>query len=331
MRRLSFFVLAVFVLGVMGLYLAGGYLAAPRMHGVGDPPAGFSAEQIPVQRHDGEKIAGWFAAGESGKPGVLLLHSVRSDRREMVGRAKFLLEAGYSVLLIDMQGHGETRGENITFGYRESFDAHEALSFLRARVKGRKVGVIGVSLGGAASLLGESPVNADAVVLEAVYISIESAVKNRVSIRVGKLGEYLAPLLTWQIEPRLGIPLTALSPLQAIKRLKAPVMVIGGAEDRRTLREESQRLFEQAAEPKRLWLIEGAKHQNFHLYAKAEYEERILEFLGVHLLGSNGQRTGLWAKELPAWPRSSGLQISSAMARCYPDLREWIAIGAGDY
>lgn len=287
MRKLSYFVLSISVLGVLGLFLAGGSLAAPRLHAVGHPPVGFSAESVVIQRDDGEKIAGWFAAGENDTPGILLLHSVRSDRREMVGRAEFLLEAGYSVLLIDMQGHGETSGKNITFGFRESYDAHEALSFLRARVKGRKVGVIGVSLGGAASLLGESPVNADAVVLEAVYSSIERAVKNRVSTRVGRIGEYLAPLLTWQIEPRLGIPLKALSPLKAVERLKAPVMVIGGTEDRRTLREESQRLFEQAPEPKRLWLIEGAKHQNFHLYAKAEYEKRILEFFGVHLLGSN--------------------------------------------
>lgn len=287
MRKLSYFVLSISVIGVLGLYLAGGSLAAPRLHAVGDPPVGFPAEPVTIQRNDGEKIAGWFAAGESDKPGVLLLHSVRSDRREMVGRAHFLLEAGYSVLLIDMQGHGETSGKNITFGFRESHDAHEALSFLRARVKGRKIGVIGVSLGGAASLLGESPVKADAVVLEAVYISIESAVINRVSIRVGKIGEYLAPLLTWQIEPRLGIPLKALSPLNAVKRLKAPVMIIGGTEDRRTPRQESQRLFEQAPEPKQLWLIKGAKHQNFHLYAKAEYEKRILEFLGAHLLGSN--------------------------------------------
>lgn len=205
----------------------------------------------------------------------------------MVGRAKFLLKAGYSVLLIDMQGHGETSGENITFGFRESYDAHEALGFLRAKVKGRKVGVIGVSLGGAASLLGESPVNADAVVLEAVYSSIENAVKNRISIRLGKVGAYLAPLLTWQIEPRLGIPLEALSPLKAVERLKAPVMMIAGTEDRHTLREESRRLFEHAPEPKQLWLIEGAQHQNFHLYAKAEYEKQVLAFFRVYLQGSN--------------------------------------------
>lgn len=255
------------------------------MHSVGVPPNGFSAQSVEIQGANGKKVAGWFVAGESSKPGILLLHSVRSDRREMLGRGKFLREAGYSVLLIDMQAHGETPGENITFGFRESYDVRMAVSFLRSRVESRKVGVIGVSLGGAASLLGESPVEADAVILEAVYSSIEKAVKNRISLRLGIIGQYLAPLLTWQIEPRLGIPLEALSPLRTIGRLKAPVMIIAGTEDRHTMKEESRRLYEEAKEPKQLWLIEGAKHQNLHSYAGEEYEKRVLLFLQKHLEG----------------------------------------------
>ena len=283
MRKLFYLTLIIFVLGVAGIFLVGGFLAAPRMHSVGEPPNDFSAKAVAIPGADGTRIAGWFAAGENAKPGILLLHSVRSDRREMLSRARFLLEAGYSVLLIDMQAHGETPGQNITFGFRESSDARAAVSFLRTRVNGRRVGVIGVSLGGAALLLGESPVRADAVILEAVYSSIENAVKNRISIRAGSIGQYLAPLLTWQIEPRLGIPLQALSPLNAIGRLNVPVMIIAGTEDRHTEREESRRLFEEAREPKQLWFIEGAKHQNFHLYAGEEYERRVLQFFRRHL------------------------------------------------
>ncbi len=282
-RKLLYLLLFLFVLGVAGILRVGGSLAAPQMHSVGEPPNFLSPEVVAIQGAEGTQIAGWFAAGEDGKPGILLLHGVRSDRREMVGRAGFLLEAGYSVLLIDMQAHGETPGRNITFGFRESYDVHAAMSFLKARVNGRKVGVIGVSLGGAASLLGESPVEADAVILEAVYSSIENAVKNRITLQLGSVGQYVTPLLTWQIQPRLGIALEALSPLSAIGRLNAPVMIIAGAEDQLTQREESRRLFEEAGEPKQLWLIQGAKHQNLHAFAGEEYEKRVLQFFLRHL------------------------------------------------
>jgi len=287
MRKLLYFLLIVLFLGLIGTLLVGGSLAAPRMHSIGEPPSGFSAEVVAIPGPEGALTAGWFLAGDNGKPGVLLLHSVRSDRTEMIGRAKFLVEVGYSVLAIDMQAHGETQGEQITFGYKESSNVRVAANFLKTKVNGRKVGVIGVSLGGAASLLGKSPVEADAVVLEAVYSTIQNAVKNRISIRLGSLGGYLAPLLTCQIGPRLGVPVEALSPLTAIGKLNAPVMVIAGTEDRHTQQEESLRLFEEAREPKQLWLIEGAKHQDFHSFVGEEYEKRVLKFLRQYLEVSN--------------------------------------------
>jgi fermentation-respiration switch protein FrsA (DUF1100 family) len=121
-----------------------------------------------------------------------------------------------------------------------------------------------------------------------VYSSIEAAVKNRIAMRLGDAGQYLAPLFTWQIEPRLEVPLEALSPLTAIRRLAAPVMIIAGTEDRHTTIEETRRLFYQAPEPKRLWLIEGARHQNLHAYAGAEYEKAVLGFFQRHLGRARG-------------------------------------------
>ena len=43
----------------------------------------------------------------------------RADRSTMVTRAKLLQHHGYSVLLVDLQAHGETPGKQITFGALE--------------------------------------------------------------------------------------------------------------------------------------------------------------------------------------------------------------------
>lgn len=201
----------------------------------------------------------------------------------MIARTRFLHVAGYSVLLIDMQGHGETPGEHITFGYLESRDAKDALTYLRFRVACRPVGVIGISMGGAAALLGDAPLQADAVILESVYSSLERAVENRIAIWLGTLGHVLSPLLLWQVEPRLGVPLDSLSPVSAISRLSAPVMIIADSDDQHTLPYESRELFSRASEPKTLWMVKGAKHQNLHQYAPQDYERRVLQFFRKHL------------------------------------------------
>jgi alpha-beta hydrolase superfamily lysophospholipase len=58
----------------------------------------------------GHTIAGWWIDDGRDSPVILLLHAVRADRSTMVTRAQLLRRHGFSVLLIDLQGHGETPG-----------------------------------------------------------------------------------------------------------------------------------------------------------------------------------------------------------------------------
>ena len=260
------------------LWVEGSRLTASVNHTVGRAPADLGAEDV---KFNG--VRGWFVAAGGEQRCVLLLHGVRSDRTSMVARARFLKKSGFASLLIDLQAHGETQGEKITFGFRESENARAAVAYLRSVRGCKKIAAIGVSLGGAASLLGNAPLAVDALILESVYSTIETAVTNRLAIRLGGLAPWAAPLFIHQIPYRLGVPLAALQPLDAIKKSHAPVLVIGGSADRHTQLEETQRLFNNAAKPKELWIIQDAIHQDFYKFAGALYEQKVLAFLHKHL------------------------------------------------
>jgi uncharacterized protein len=121
------------------------------------------------------------------------------------------------------------------------------------------------------------------LILEEVYSSIEHAVENRIAMRLGGFGQALAPLLLWQLEPRLDIATEALAPITAVADVKWPVMIIGGSDDRHTLLTETEELFAAAPEPKVLWVVEGAKHEDLYQFAPSEYEIKVLEFFGKSL------------------------------------------------
>jgi len=118
----------------------------------------------------------------------------------MLGRAEFLHEQGFTVLAPDFQAHGESPGEHVTYGARESLDAASAMAYLHEVAPQERVGVIGVSMGGAATLLGPGPVPANAYVLESVYPTIRDALSDRLSTwfwplsAVGRL--FTSPLLS---------------------------------------------------------------------------------------------------------------------------------------
>lgn len=211
------------------------------------------------------------------------MHGVRSNRREMTGRAIFLNQKGYTVLLFDFQAHGESQGDYITFGYLEAKDAEAAFTFLEKQLKIKSIGVIGMSLGGAAAILGNVSQKAKALVLEAVYPTLEEAVQNRITMRLGEISQYLSPLIMWQIEPRLGFNPEQLAPIKHLAQTKSPLLIIAGTEDKHTTLAESKRMFNAAAEPKQFWAVQGASHQNFHQYSPDDYQKIVLGFFNQYL------------------------------------------------
>src|SRR5262249_31537030 len=201
----------------------------------------------------------------------------------MLDRARFLSAAGYSVLLFDFQAHGDSSGDKITFGYLESKDAQAAVDFSRLKLPGQPIGVIGVSMGGAAALLASPKLDLDATVLEDVDPDIEGAVAGRLQMALGSWARILTPLLSLQMKPRLGVSAGMMRPLDRIREIQVPKFLIAGAQDRHTTLEESKRLFDVAAQPKELWVVTGAAHTDMCSFAPTEYTNRILAFFAATL------------------------------------------------
>ena len=273
---LRFLVTAVslVIISFFSVWAAGTKLSSPATTKVGPPPEGHTVENIVF---DG--VHGWFFPAARNHTCMLLLHGIRSNRKEMVDIALFLKDKGYASLVIDLQAHGESSGQAITFGYRESSSAHSAFNFLKTEKTCKKVVAIGRSLGAASSLLGPKPIDADGFILEAVYSNIKTAVQNRLEIHFGAIGKIIAPLFYYQIPLRLGIKLEELQPLAAIKNIQAPVLILSGTQDKRTKVSEAQAIFEEAPHPKQFVAIADAAHVNLYKFNPEQYEKVVLDFL----------------------------------------------------
>jgi alpha-beta hydrolase superfamily lysophospholipase len=243
---------------------------------------------VAIASGSGALLRGWFAPGRPGGGAVVLMHGVRANRVSMLPRARLLHEAGFAVLLFDLQAHGESLGARITFGQLEARDARAAVDYVRRRLPGERIGAIGMSLGGAASVLGFTPLPVDALVLEAVYPTIDAALANRIAVVLGSVaGPQIAPsiapgiarLFVLLLPPILGVEPDALRPIDHIAEATAPVLIAAGTADTRTTIAESRALFERAREPKLFWEVEGAGHVDLEAYAPAEYRRRVVGFL----------------------------------------------------
>jgi pimeloyl-ACP methyl ester carboxylesterase len=129
-------------------------------------------EEVRFPASDGLQLAGWMIEGEAEWPAVVLCHDLGSTKASLIPLGIELWRRGYSVLLPDFRGHGESEGRGSTLGVHEKRDILGAVDYLagrRGRAAGR-IGIYGVGMGAHAAVLAaaDRPV-LRVLVLDALY------------------------------------------------------------------------------------------------------------------------------------------------------------------
>lgn len=277
------------ILIIATTWLASGGLQDSSNHFVGRPPLDLQASNITYANGAGVLIHGWLVPGKPKQGVVVLLHTVRADRREMISRAEFLRKRGYAVLMIDFQSHGENRGHRITYGDLESRDVTGAIQYLHHKLPGEKVAVIGVQMGADAFVLSEDRPAVDAVVLEQMYPTIDRAIASRVRSNIGPLASLFSWLVMLEMQSRQPIPPDRLNVIGRLPRINTPVLIVNGTDDSHTTLEEARAELAAAVSPKELWEVKGAGHVDLHDFALAEYERRVGDFIARYLPPVSGE------------------------------------------
>ena len=260
------------------------------------PPA-TPGRDIILNADDGMRIAGtWWPGAGVSSPGLVIVHGIGACRRSVAANAAWFAGQGLSVLAIDLRGHGGSGPALHSFGWFESRDVHAAFRWLKRRQRGAPVAVLGISMGGAAALIGPAgPVPADALILQAVFTTLRETLRCRMALVVGRLvASAVEPFLSMQTWWRVGVWPSAISPLAAMPNVTCPVLVIGGDADGFVPATQTRALYRAAYRaPRSLWIAPCIRHHNDIADASsASYRAHVLHFLNTHLVGGATQSIG---------------------------------------
>jgi uncharacterized protein len=265
-------------------WFVGSALTASTTSIVPSPPP--PARNVLINSEPGIRImTSFWPQDDARAPVVILVHGNGGNRSNHYATANWLHGEGYAVQAIDLRGHGASTATGKSFGWFESRDVHRAMAIMREARPQARIGVIGYSLGGAAAVLGpDGPVDADALVLMSVYPDIRRAIGNRISIRAGRPpATFIEPLLSYQSWSRIGVGPETLSPMNALRRVRSPLLIAGGSEDTYTPPQELPEMQAAADDGTELWLLEGLGHGEVVITDNAAWRARLLTFLDRNL------------------------------------------------
>jgi uncharacterized protein len=225
----------------------------------------YSPPQPPSEtgRLDGIAWCLWLPPGEGPWPAVMVLHGAGSQKENHADYARAAVAHELAALTFDNRGHGETEGP---LGVGVIDDMADLASWLwdRPEIDGDRIGVRGSSMGGllAIHLAAESEDIAAAVAIcpAAEWMLAEDVAR----VLDGRPPPEGSALSEMQIDaPGLATWLDINDVEDAAGRMGAkPLLLIHARGDEVVPYSHSEKLYERAAEPKRLVLLEGGHHRS---------------------------------------------------------------------
>jgi alpha-beta hydrolase superfamily lysophospholipase len=267
-------------------YIAHSLMKVPRLP-LGDNPAsvGLSYEGVAFpSRIDKLTLRGWYIAGER-EFNIIIVTGMRQNRVDysigILEMTRDLVAKGYSVLLFDQRGRGESEGNGVLLTKVER-DIGGAVDYIKGRgCPAQQICFIGFSAGAASAIVFASGEDVAALVSDSCFANVadtfigkgtsESGLP-RLIIKIFGLGTLFMS--------RIMYGYRKVNPIDRIADVACPILFIQGEKDDLVPVEDAYKLLAASGKPSdEIWIVPDAKHTETYCIDPVGYIDRVASFL----------------------------------------------------
>ena len=277
------FGLAIFVAIIFGLMLKS-YKTKSTQHSSTPAKFNIAFEEISIPAKNRRQLYGWWIPAQTDcinpLPVIILVHGWNRNLERMLPYIKRLHPKGYHLLAFDSRNHGSSDTDGYSSMLKFAEDIMAAIDFLKDQpcVDHDRIGVTGLSIGGAASIYAAAN---DHRIKSVIAVG---AFAHPLDVMKPELKKRQIPYfpIVWAffkyVELRMGASFRNIAPINNIKNARAQILLIHGDADI-TVPVEQAELLKSAGNPKniQLWIVPKKGHSNCNHHP--EFWGRVEKFL----------------------------------------------------
>lgn len=209
-----------------------------------------------------DSLACWIIKAPDAKGTVILFHGYAGEKSSLLDRSDALLSFGYTVMLVDFKGSGESKGNSTSIGFFEADQVKRCYDYL-VRTGEQDIFLFGTSMGAAAILkcVNDYDVTPKGIILECPFGSLYKTTCARFR-NMGVPSFPMAGLLLFWGGVQNDFWALGHNPSAYAQGVSSPTILIFGEQDDRVSREETDAIFANLNGPKTLAVYPESGHND---------------------------------------------------------------------
>lgn len=260
-------------------------------------------EELSIDSPNGYPIKGIFLKPLETKNTIIICHGVTENKISMVKYARMFERLGFNTFVFDHRRHGDSGGKTTSYGYYEKFDVAAVVQTVKSIVgEDALIGIQGESMGAASMILyaGLLEDGADFYIADCGFSNFSELISQIMTKTTYLRTKIPIHLANFFLRLRDGYTFKSVTPKEAVKNIKSPVLFIHSLGDDFILPYMTEEMYAEKEEPKMIKLFKKGAHAESFNENQEEYEKTVQQFLEHYVYKKRNEtiELSLYGKEI---------------------------------